>query len=420
MNERRISHPLEMSSDLLNSLRRQLGELGHLNWNNHFLMPEETSIFPEHSILARLQILKRVYAGDYHTDSFDISRLATRIRKGEEFVWFWGNNTEIDRLREYFHRDCSEVPGDLNLGTVSMIAADAEYGRGYAEICRSGSMDTSIGAKRSSLYRVIRYMEGMDQGLYDYFHTLTLTPRVRASVPGIRGGEAVHRLHSKYIKSRFLGFAPWYVMQGGVIEQLEYRELHRVPEDVTAALKSANGWYFSSEREANFAANLCEMSYGIRPICHVGKFPSTSEANIKFSANFLEPESVELRPYNPSTLICEPGEEQGEFRSHFENWIRTNYACHVVRLRLDNASVVPFQEEILRLGFKLTSISGPKRTWVKISGGKTHLELPAYGFWTLPNRHHEIAQPFYFGQHESWVDPIERAVGDYLFSYLRE
>jgi hypothetical protein len=52
-----------------------------------------------------------------------------------------------------------------------------------------------------------------------------MTVRNCRASPAATSGIAIHRINQHVLRSMFLGFAPWYVLEAGHIEVLDYREI---------------------------------------------------------------------------------------------------------------------------------------------------------------------------------------------------
>jgi hypothetical protein len=341
---------------------------------------EQSVNIAESAVVARARILSAVYGGDYHTDSFDIERLARQVRAGMERIWFWGEPEELRRLRSASAHAASER--EIVAGTVSMLDASGEFGPGHIELCRSGSL-TAVRATPFSLLRVLQFVRGEMSGP-ELPHTLVLVPRARAASPPIRGGEAVNKLHRERIRSRFFGFAPWYVMQGGILEVLEFREVHRDRRMVLDALEGNGPLFFSSASDMEYAQALLAMNYRADfARCEIANGVNSTAGSYTPLTNC--PES--LRSYNHMTFAV----DNAGTADSLDTVMRTNadVACLVVRIDLHNESHASAQRELNRAGFRLTCLSPSKR-----SPGSSRSET--WGFWSRPSGRHRLAPPFYF------------------------
>ncbi|WP_428262084.1 hypothetical protein [Haliangium sp.] len=371
--------------------------------------PEVTSRNPEAALEVRLSVLRRTYRGDYHTDAFDIERLGRQIRSGDEAIWFWGEGAEIDRLRAVL--EGGDGSRDLDLGTVTVLSGEGEFGEGHGELCRSGSQ-SRFSARGAIVYRTLGYVEERERWLRGRYHTLTLVPRNRPSTDEVRGGEAIHRIHSRYVQSRFWGFAPWHVMQGGVLEMLDHRESNRDPSDVVAGLEASAGWHFADADEAAYAEALCQVNFGLAPPVVVAPAPRGTGG---LAAKLHLPASAELTRYNHGALTVGADGADGagdEVGAALERLASTDVCSAVVSLPLDLAAAVPVQRMVAERGFRLTSIRPPKVTWLLRDEQRREVRTGAYGYWCRPRADLEVVQPYYRGCDSD--DASERTILQYL------
>lgn len=373
-----FGHRVSAPAEYREWIESQLSEWSPEWLGNHQISPEESARISRSAVATRARILSAVYSGDYHTDAFDIERLAASVCNGTERIWFWGEPRELQRVRDSVDMDTPVlVP---HVGTVSAIDASAEFGRGHLELCRSGSL-SEVRATPFSLMRVLQFLRGELDGASTW-HTLVLVPRVRRTSPAVRGGEAVNKLHRDKIRSCFLGFAPWYVMQGGYLEVLEYREVLRDRAAVLSALEDSAELFFAAELDRKYVASLLRLSF---------EATSLSLRTVQSSNAFLGgfrlasscPES--LRDFNHATWL--PG---GSDCQTVRDLVLqgTSYACLVVRIDLRDSTLVSLQSELNRSGFILTCFS-PGKNWI----GEARSEM--WGYWARPNGRWPLAMPYY-------------------------
>ncbi len=398
-------HGLE---ELCNDIRRDLDKLDFEPVRNT-LSPDETSRNPMVALQLRLNILTRTYRGDYHTDSFDMARLERQIRSGDEAIWFWGHGDDITRARDLLNGGSSRP--DLPLGTVTVLSAEAEYGLGYGELCRSGSQ-TSYPARAAIMNRVLRYHHGYERWLHRRYHTLSLVPRNRPTTALVRGGEAIHRIHSRYVQSRFWGFAPWYVMQGGVLEQLDNRHCNRDPGDVIRGIEESDVWHFVEPEHAEFAEALCRLNFGIAPRTAWSRVGN--ELPDACAALHL-PASSDLFRYNHGMVLV-GGEGGMPLKTALDEIQRLALCCAVVRLPLDDDELLPLQCYLTERGFRFISIVPPIRTWIERQDRIISVSGRPFGLWCKPRVDLEVIQPFYRDLPGRLRD--ERIVLHYLRTHL--
>lgn len=410
----------ELKEQTINRLKLQLDSFNNFNPNYNYVPPIEAKSFPEKAMKARLSILKSVYHNDYHTDSFEVDRIIERIQRGNELIWFWGSKKEVDKLLSYFYSDKNNLLPNFALGTVTAINVGEEFGKGAAELCRSGSTDFFITGKPPIIHRTLGYLLNNETDLHNQYHTLCLVPRTRKSEIGIRGGEAVKIIHTKFLRSRFWGYAPWYVMQGGVLEMLEYREINRDVKDVIKAIKSDELWYVVNSEEAEYVKALCLINFNISPEISGDIFEIDSK---NVMGSLLSVKDKSIKAFNHETIICDSNVnpitnfKQLIFKELLSNLMENVCSCKVIRLNLLNKTHTAIQRDIRKLGFKLTMISPPKRSWcIDGNGLSSEVYIPPYGFWCLPNKALTIAPPYYINF--SVVGKLESDILSYLKKIL--
>ncbi|MFD7730113.1 hypothetical protein ACFV6F_06980 [Kitasatospora phosalacinea] len=401
--------PDEGAEGLITHLRAALSRAPGFDPALNTVAPVESAASAAVAVEVRMRVLLDTYRGDYRTDSFAVERLAAQVREQRESIWFWGGSAEVSRLRAALRG--GRLPADWQpaLGTVTVLDAEAEFGPGHGELCRSGSTSGEFGAKAPIMWRTLGFLDGRESGLRDAFHSLVLTPRNRPSTATVRGGEAIHRIHTHYVRSRFWGYAPWYVMQGGVLELTEFRESNRDPQDVRTALESTGTWYFADAAEADFAAALCRISFDVGVPTQVG----TGSATRSLRARLTTPASADLERDNHGTVSVD---EDGPllFEDALEQLDRLPVCCAVAHVPLTDPATVPLQRLLGERGFRLTAVLPPKRTWIVRDGVTRDIETRPTGMWSRPRPGLPVVAPYYTGS-----VPGTRAERTVL-SYLRD
>ncbi|GAB3988739.1 hypothetical protein GCM10029978_111930 [Actinoallomurus acanthiterrae] len=409
-----LAVPYEGADGLVRGLRADLATLGYFRPEANMLDAVETAQAAEVAVAVRKAVLLRVYAGDYHTDSFDVGHLAEQVRSGDEAIWFYGGDKEVARLREVMAASPDDLP-ELDLGTVSVLCAETEFGPGIGELCRSGSMDRSLGAKAPIMWRTLLYHTGAEPTLSNRYHTLMLVARNRPTTPDVRGGEALQRIHSRYVRSRFWGYLPFYVMQGGVLEQLEYRESNRDPDDVLRALEDSPPWHFADPVEGEFAAALAEVSLGRRPriVCD-GPGPAEAEKRARY--RLLMPRTAELAATNHA--VVQPAGAGDPSALALGAAVRRardgGVCCVAVQLDVTDADTVPVQRRLSEQGFRLSAVIPPKKSWLVADGRRRDVEVRPKGIWVLPREDLRILGPYY-RDYPAWSEAEGKVLG-----YLRD
>lgn len=406
--------PFTNIRDLRDSINKNLKKLDFDPAMN-CIRPEELYSNPVNSLKLRAEILLNVYKGEYHTDSFNYERLSRNILNNKENIWFWGVAEEIEKARFILSKssinevDCRE----LCLGTVTMLSVENEYGIGYKELCRSGSTDISLGAKAFILYRTLDYINDNGKNSYYSNHTQVLVPRNRKSTSTIRGGEAVNKIHSKYARSRFWGFSPWYLMQGNNIEILDFRECNKNPEHVKMAIESSDTWLFVNENEALFCKTLSELNFGIAPKIEV---LNGYKINNKLGnrANLIMPEDEKLINANHITIAVD-NKGKYEFDDALKNCEKASPCCLVVKLDLTDTNNLNVQKILIEKGYRLTNITPPKIIYNYTSRGTREIKINPFGYWSKPRKSEKLILPHYY---KNPANDLESIIFEYLINYM--
>jgi len=409
VSDRVLAHPADTRSNLLTHLRRTL-EGRAFDASTMFIDPAETRRFPGRSVQLRLSVLLRTYRGEYPGDTFEFDRLAERIRRGDEHIWFWGAPDQIAAARTDLRRPDSTPVPDLALGTVTVLSAEDQFGPGHGELCRSGSMDRTVGAVAAIVHRMLGYHSGADRGVHDRFHTLLLTARNRASAPSVRGGEAVQHIHCAHVRSRYWGITPFYLMQGGVVECMELRESNRDPADLRRALTAGGPWWFADRDDAAFAEALTRLNTGEPVSVRTGGGTGPTDTRSTVTA----PRDAKLVPTNH--VIVRPAHADETGGSPFQDAVREAESLGgctvVVHLPLDTPERTADQEWIARRGYTLTAISPPKRSWQVVAGTRRDTVTGPTGVWCAIRGDLPVAPPHYVDRTD--LDADEMAVLEHL------
>ncbi|QKG18646.1 hypothetical protein [Actinomadura verrucosospora] len=409
-----LAHPAGSAADLLDHMRRTLADRP-FDPSAMFIGPDETRRSPARSVRLRLSVLLRTYRGDYHTDSFELDRLVEQIRQGDEHIWFWGAPDQVAAARAELGRPADAPLPDLALGTVTVLSAEHEFGPGHGELCRSGSMDRTVGAVAAILHRMVGYHSGEDRGVHDRYHTLLLAARNRATVPSVRGGEAVQHIHCAHVRSRYWGIAPFYVMQGGVLECTELRESYRDPDDLRRALPATEPWWFADPDDAAFATALTRLNLGIAVGTRAASPPGRCSRTL---STLIAPRNADLVPTNHATVRTARPDEKGDDVLPFPDAVEAAEslgACTVaVQLPLDDPGRAADQALLAERGYVLTAVSPPKRSWQTVAGVRSEIATGPAGLWCRIRPGLTLVTPHYLertglGQEEAAVlDQLRR------------
>ncbi|WUS99729.1 hypothetical protein OHA46_24970 [Streptomyces sp. NBC_00708] len=344
--------------------------------------PEVCRRNPLLAVRLRRSILMRCYNGDYHTDVFDEERLAGRIADGSERVLFWGPADQVSRTAELFHAPgCppAEVLDGLSLGTHTSLPGEELYGRGHVEVARTGSTQgDSAGAADAILWDLGRVLAGARRG--EELHTISCVPRNRRSAHGVPGGAAIHRLHTRAVGSRHWGVAPFYVMAGGSLEVLDYRELSFEETYVRQGFDTCGTVHVSDTMSASLAADLCELNgfdVDIRTT-ETGPLGRRDAVAPAPPGDAHGPRVTHMDLDAPERTLAEAAADRGE-------------ACTVAVCNLNDARSLPLQAALVRDGFRLTYISPPKL----VPSPEGHRSIPLRGGFCRIRTDAPLAAPYY-------------------------
>jgi hypothetical protein len=407
-----LARPAGSAADLLAGMRTRLDGRG-FDPERMFIQPLETQRFAERAVQLRLSVLLRTYAGQYYTDSFEQARLVEQIRRGDEHIWFWGDPEQIALARAELARPADAPVAELALGTVTVLSAEQEFGPGHGELCRSGSVDRSIGAVPAILHRMIGYHSGADRAVHDRYHTLLLAARNRPSSAGVRGGEAVQHIHCQHVRSRFWGIVPFYVMQGDVIECTELRESNRDPADVRRALHDSPPWWFADPRDADYAEALCRLNFGFVPSL---RLLAGRAAPADSGMRVILPPSKALLATNHATVRPDAGNGSLGLAAAVASAESADPCCVAVHLALDEPRRAADQAWLADRGYVLTAVSAPKLSWQRVQGQLRPVRISATGIWCRTRAGFPVIGPHYLRR--DGADPAEQAVLEQLRSRL--
>jgi hypothetical protein len=372
------------------------------------ITPEESARNAPLACRLRAAILQRTYRNDYHTDTSDVPRLSQAVREGRERILFWGHPTTISNAREWFATGASPEEAELQVldfGTASTLDLAGVYGSGYAELSRTGSMCMSITADRPIVADLFRLLRGGAEQFRSQ-HSFVALPRNRRTTREVRGGAAVHRMHVRTIGSAFWGIAPWYLMQGGVIEALDYREVYRCPELILDLYSEVRELWFESQEGQAYVGNLVALNFGeeVRAVAAPRLADKRRKLVSGWKVYYTGPEN--LRAFCPA--IIRPSNKEGDDLDAIVDQA-SEAAATAVFVPLEQPERASVQYWLARAGFRLTGVVPSKPT----ERGRT----PVTGVWSRSRPEVPWAEPQYL----DWqVDGIENEIINYLRLLCRE
>jgi threonine dehydratase len=221
----------------------------------YYICPEKTR---KHSkVLAKKlsAILKSCYGRDYPGTALDSIKNEKDILSGLQKTAFWAITSEEKAKKQY--------------GTASIVDASHEFGAGYAEMGKSGSLGS--GGAKYGYARLLQDWENCNKEL-SRFSALATTVRNCGDRPGknkkiVRGGAAVRTMFLKYFKFGQWGIAPWYLMpddSDGSYEALDLLFRHKNPENNITYLKKEKV-VLIGENNQSVLDKFCQHTYNLYP-----------------------------------------------------------------------------------------------------------------------------------------------------------
>lgn len=343
----------------------------------------------ERALELRIDILMQVYQGDYHTAAFDISTLLEGISSGKERIFFWGEVAEIEKTRRIFsgtHSDGLHRMDHLNIGTATIIKREEESG--CAELSRTGSLSSVAYSTYANIKELEDIFCNYSENKIDVIYS---TPRNRESTSEIRGGIAIQRQHANELNSSFLGWAPWYIMQGGYIEVLDYRESYTFPAMVLDHIRNIQSLFFISEDDADFVRLLIKLNFGFNEtyFTYQVKTPIGDSAPIWKAHAFA---SDDLKKYNP--IFIRHDETDGNDLGSLIGWVLLeNFTCICIEIDLEQEYGLQYQKLVTDRGFHFVGL----RIVPTMVGwdGQSPSKYIIKGMWVRLKEGNVCAEPYY-------------------------
>ena len=395
-----IAQPLRCSQPLARETRwRRLAAAQEFDPEAQMIGAGEAAATPEAAVRLRLAILLETYAGDYATAAFDVDAIAARIGAGGERIFFWGDPEAVAAARKLLRarglRDGGAVP---RLGTATVIDASGELGPGHAEMCRTGSTCGSVAAAVPIALDLLELFDGAGGQPLGRAHTLASVPRNRPSSATVRGGAAIHRIHVRTLGSSFWGLAPWYRMQEGVLEVLDFREIYADPAAQLEAIRAMPPALLASAEDAELVALLLRLNLDESPmpaaVLHVER-PADAPAPAGRWA-VLPLAEGDLAAANPVFVHPHPEGAHRSLSAALAAAEALPHCCVVARLALDHARLAG-QRDLAARGYQLGAVSPPKP-----GAGPRGMT----GLWSRPDAALPLALPYYLTRRAA--RPVER------------
>lgn len=339
----------------------------------YFVGPRE--VYEQRVNYARLlvKVLENCYGKDYPGAALDITSNLSAITSKAQRSVFWAI-TKVERENEEF-------------GTSSMVDASVEFGPGFAEMGKSGSL-----GKEHAKLGYIRFFEEWEKhnSFLKGFDTLVTTVRNcserRGKEHAVRSGIGIRIIFLKYLHFEQWGVAPWFLMpddSDGSYEMLDLLFQFRNKSEVTDYVKGNNIFLIGDSNKALLKqfANLNDSGV----VCF-GSFSNVDMAGEYFDGWQLLA-SKEKLDRNPVKLVpTDGGEPFGEVFKRLQKMEGAMKSVYVPLVSTTQEIQKLLEEE----GWILTGfIPG------RVSYGKSY---PFKGMWSKLNTSRPLIKPDYLSR----------------------
>ena len=317
-------------------------------------------------------ILDFCYGSDYPGTSTDEYKNFVDIRSGKQKTVFWAI-TDNDKK-------------DKKFGTSSMIDVGHEFGRGFVEMGKSGSMGDS-----GSKYGYARFIKEWEQKKYglDVFSSILTTVRncpERIGKKGqiVKAGIGVRILFLKYLKFEQWGLAPWYLMPDdnkGSYEILDLLLKYRNRHDNLNFLKKAKvSLYYKRDRD--LLDKFVKLNYKTKV-----SYADTTKHDEENTGWTLFTPTLKSRS-NPQMLVHTTA-NKNTFHATFKKMKKNLSAANIVILPLE-VFTLKIQKFIKHDGWILIGF---------IPGSVKSDDIEPYkGMWVKLNSKQPIIKPLYLSE----------------------
>lgn len=318
------------------------------------------------------KVLAQCYGVDYPGTSLDAASNRKNIANHTQRSVFWAV-TDQEWLEE-------------RLGTSSMVNADEEFGPGYAEMGKSGSLGDG-NAKLGYMKFFNEWLEGKS-GLSD-FDSLVTTVRNCPERPGkeypVKSGVGIRVIFLKYLQFQQWGIAPWLLMpddSDGSYEILDLLFKHRDDHQVVDAIKSIPVSLVGADNR-DLLNKFVRLNYGIDIQFEVSETPVHPETYSPIGWKLLVPS--EKASKNPIKIVPSP-KGNADFNDVFDQMNRQSGAMNTIYLPLTQQTT-DIQDMLSREGWVLTGF---------IPGKKDEdVETPFKGMWSKLTTERPLIRPYY-------------------------
>lgn len=321
------------------------------------------------------------YGKNYPGQSIEVEANLSHIHDGTQKSVLWALNKE------------EWLSGKV--GTSSMVDAAEEFGEGFAEMGKSGSLGTK-GAKAGYI-RFLREWreENPDLKCFDALLTTVRNCGSRSDMDSkeIKSGVGIRVIFLKYLQFEQWGVAPWYLMpsaEGGSYEVLDLLTKFRSPSDVQRSL-DLYPVHFRNSEDLQFFQQCLALNNYYRPVGTGSEKSDILESSWKILSGGSRQE------LNPLKIV--PSKQGLPFEDAYSRIEEIDAASKVIYLPL-TAQALPYQDILNHEGWTLTAFIPGKTAgtssvpfsgmWMKLSSQQP-LVTPAY----LPSGD-DLSPPWYF------------------------
>jgi hypothetical protein len=197
-----------------------------LKGSGELVLPTEVAANAEVAIAVRQALLRRAYGAWPESNSAEFLSDCMRLREARDHICFWGDPEATSQLGSWLSGKESPSASALDriqLGTLTIRNATDTFGPLHFELMRAASLSTKVPATDAILLQIVEHFSSRHKSQLVIYSSVV---RNRESTPLLRGGAAIHMLHTKHLNSDFLGIVPWLHPADGTVEVADYREMY--------------------------------------------------------------------------------------------------------------------------------------------------------------------------------------------------
>ena len=318
------------------------------------------------------KVLAQCYGIDYPGTSLDTTSNQKNILNRTQRSVFWAV-TDQEWLEE-------------RLGTSSMVNADEEFGPGYAEMGKSGSLGDG-NAKLGYMRFINEWNEGKN-GLGDFDSLVTTVrncpERLGKEFP-VKSGVGIRVIFLKYLQFQQWGIAPWLLMPDdseGSYEILDLLFKHRNDHQVANAISSTPVSLVGDENR-DLLNQFARFNYGINVQLEDAQSSTGTNADSVIGWKLLVP--PEKASKNPIKMVPYPNGDT-DFNAVFKQMNGQSGAMNTIYLPLI-PQTTDIQDMLSGEGWVLTGFIPGKKDG--------SIEIPFKGMWSKLTTKRPLIRPHY-------------------------